>query len=450
MKITTSTIVIIHIVVLLSFSRSADGGFPVQQPTPPNALEDIQTFFPLLEDEALDISYLLSELNIVGDQQEKLKKVGEQGLKKWLAIMAEGMKQANVQGGMTNSPQVRNEMLAFQKSFVKQIDDVLLPHQMKAMRCLLKQRSLLQRFDYQGFELISGGTVEFELSEQVDRDFKTTSKQLSEDFNKRKRELAQQAWERIKPGMPDQSTKGLSELLSLVGAEQKSRLRGERVEFRELKKWTEDDYGNYEKRKYQDLVYSLMRSQPLRDQLNVLEFQVDLMIKINVRKRDEVSENGNSDYRQKATALAEAGDVEGMKALFKEKKNAELVARQKVIDEISKEVLLPAQIDLIKSVAKFQRLSREAKYGDEFGAAIAWSKSFVGPEFDSAKLIKLVNSARDEYYTELKKLRKSTWDKTLNALPKQAQLKFQSTYGEFYDFQSERVASWDKFRNASK
>jgi|TARA_B110000467_G_C18133541_1_gene374704 hypothetical protein len=93
-----------------------------------------------------------------------------------------------------------------------------------------------------------------------------------------------------------------------------------------------------------------------------------------------------------------------MMALLQEQKKAELVARQKFIDEIPKEVLLPAQINLIKLVTEFQRLSREAKYGDELGDAIAWSKSFGGPNFESEKLTKLVESARNDFYVDLKHL----------------------------------------------
>jgi hypothetical protein len=102
-----------------------------------------------------------------------------------------------------------------------------------------------------------------------------------------------------------------------------------------------------------------------------------------------------------------------MMALLQEQKKAELVARQKFIDEIPKEVLLLAQINLIKLVTEFQRLSREAKYGDELGDAIAWSKSFGGPNFDSEKLIKIVESARNDFYVDLKHHRKSPRTKLL-------------------------------------
>jgi hypothetical protein len=148
--------------------------------------------------------------------------------------------------------------------------------------------------------------------------------------------------------------------------------------------------------------------------------------------------------------MASTGDIEGLKRLYKKSKNAELAARQRVIDEIEKDVLLPKQVLLIRSIAKFKRVARESKYGNKFAAAIAWSSTFGGPDFDAARLRKLVESARDEYYTKLKNLRKTVWEKAVGALPTESRKKFESEYGEFYDYQSEKNASWDAFRSRSK
>lgn len=421
------------------------------QDTEKSEREDIQTFFPLLGDDTLDFDYFLDEINIVGEQQAKLKKIAKQAFKKWLALKAKEVESAGTSPiRRPPSPQHMQEELAFQKKFIAEIDDILLPHQMKDMRCLLKQRSLLQQLNCEAFEMVRRTRAPLGMSESEIVEFNKKSDQLSEDFRIGRQMLRQTAWAKIKPAMPANSTEGLTEISSLLAAESKSVLRAERVDFSELDKWADDDYQKYESKSFQNLIYGLMRNEDMQEQLGILDFQKKDMLAINARGRENVPSGISPEDRLKAIAMSASGDTEGLKALFNKRKEAELAAKQVVIDEIVNDVLLPNQVKLLKSIAKFKRLIHESKYGDQFGAAVAWSVSFGGAEFDKSNLTRVVESARREFYDELKKLRKTTCDETMKALPETSRQQFKSLYGDFYDYQSEKIANWDSFRNSTK
>ncbi len=432
------------------FGATAWAGLPTQDIDTGDEAKDAQALFVLLVDGALDFDYFLSELNIVKDQKKKLKEIAEKELKHWLVLQAELMKRRGAANPGAPSPERMNPINAFQLELVAKVNEVLLPLQMQQLKRLLRQRTMLQMFDFEGFELVTRNELKLEMSPAEEAKLTKISKQVREDFIKDKRALVRRTWEEIKPEMPGKSTEGLSELLSLLGAERKSRLRGERISFSDLKNWTKIEFANYETRCFQDAVYSLMRSDVMREQLGIVEYQKKQMIEINSRGRENAPSESSPEEREKMIAMAASGDVEGLKKLYQKRKNAELVARQDVIDEIVADVLLPEQVLLIRSIAKFKRSIYESKYGDEFGAAIAWSNTFGGPDFDTSRLKKLVESGREKYYTELKKLRKTAWEKTVGALPTHSKKKFESEFGEFYDYQSEKTASWDAFRSHSK
>ena len=235
--------------------------------------------------------------------------------------------------------------------------------------------------------------------------------------------------------------------MALLQEESKSQLKAEPVDFQELEKWTEDDFDNYETQSLQNLIYGTWRSESLRNRLGILDSQLEEMLELN-RLSTPLAEDPTE--KTKIYELAAKGDKAGLKAFFKKKQKAIMESRQIVVDKIIRNVLLPRQIELMRSIAQYKRQILELKFGDEFGTALAWSKSFGGPDFNSSKLTKVVESAREEYYSELKKLRKSTCEKALAALPTEAREKFRSSYGEFYDYPSERVAIWDSARNQSK
>ena len=439
--------------VLLAFAAfpvaNASSCLSVQEPSEKNEQDDIQTFFPLLDYDSLDIDYFLDEINIVGEQQARLKQIAKDSFEKWLALKSEQIKAAG-SGPVQRAPSLDHEQkeLAFGRKFIADIEGVLLPHQMKDIRCLLKQRSLLQQLNCEAFEIVRRVQEPLGMSESEIAEFNQKSDQLSRDFSIGKQKLSQAAWAKIKVDMPANSTEGLSEISSILAAESKTLMTAERFDFSELNKWTDDDYQKFESECFQNLIYAVMRNVEMQEQIGILNYQLEEIVGINEKGRENVPSGISLEDRLKGIAMAAAGDIEGLKSINKKQKEAELAARQIVIDQIVNDVLLPDQIKLLSSIAKFKRLILESKYGDQFGAAVAWSTSFGSAKFDKTKFTKIVESARQEFYDELKKLRKKACDDMFGALPETARQEFKTKFGNFYDYESEKIASWDSFRQS--
>jgi hypothetical protein len=202
---------------------------------------------------------------------------------------------------------------------------------------------------------------------------------------------------------------------------------------------------------YQRLITVAHNHPPLKEELGLLDHQVaEIKAIAEDCFADRIPEDFVDPNYAKIIFATSEGKLEPLKKEIRRKLDIAKERESKMCKRVVEEVLLPAQREQIRSLAKFTRWIYESKVGDEFGGAIAWSKSVDIAGFDESAFEKTVLSARKEYYAQLTELRKDSAQELFQALPDSAQEKFRSLYGEFYDLHAERVQSWDELRESNR
>ncbi|MEM7782039.1 MAG: hypothetical protein AAF623_01580 [Planctomycetota bacterium] len=223
--------------------------------------------------------------------------------------------------------------------------------------------------------------------------------------------------------------------------------KAEVVDFQSLESWTDDDFQKYEERYFQMLVSHLVTNPEMRVEIGGLDFQIDQMVKINEKRQQPPKQSSPAEI-QKINKLMDDRNVEELKKLHKLEKDAEIERRSAYIQEIVKTVLLDEQVEKLRNVARFQRYMWESKYGDHFGAILAWLKSY-GEELQVDGIENLVQDERTKFYEGLTKHRQTFNEKAFGSLPKAAKQKFLDEFGRVYDYQSEKISNWDELRKRS-
>ena len=215
-----------------------------------------------------------------------------------------------------------------------------------------------------------------------------------------------------------------------------------------VEKWTKEDFDRFEEKKYLLSAFLIAPNfPPLKKELNILDSQAkEITSLVQSANADRKSVGRVDPTYARLVGMTSSDDLKDLKAEINESQNAELEFQRSLVNRINENVLLPEQIEKLKTIARFTRLMHESKYGDSFGAAIAWSRTDENLKVDRSTLAKVVDDSRTKYYVNLTKLRKETNKKVLDAMPDQCRQKFESSYGEMYDLESERIAGWDESR----
>ena len=407
-----------------------------------------EIFFSLLIDDSLDLTYFLDELTIIGEQRKDIKRIADQELKRWLSLMSE-IQQSLPAGTARLSPEHERDLSSFHSELGELVDSVLLPHQTQKIRYLLVQRNILKTLDCEAFEIFPELRDLPQSNSQERTEFLEELRQLQDEFYNDKEELFQEAWETIESKIPQKSAQELTELWGILNTKSETHRTPEQPDFTALDAWTEDDFDHFEQRRIQNYVYDLPNNESLQGMFGIHDNQLQVIQDILIRGPLVTSEPLHFD-REKAMAMAAVGDVQGLKNLHKEHVAGTYRFQQSMIDDIFDNVLLPFQASLIRSAARFQRLTYESKYGDQFGAIVAWTRAFGDSKSNIADLVEIVEQSRDKYYKRLSEIRERTCTRAIDALPSVARDKFSETYGELYDYQSEKVSAWNSLRESAK
>ena len=407
---------------------------------------DFPSYLPLITDDTLSLSYFLDELNIVGYQQEQLKKLTKKTRTEWFKMFVQLTKD---KASLKKDPDRAREFAALQERFVEGLSDVLLPNQMDGIRKLLKQRTHLKKLGIESFLLPAMVADELELKPEEKNNLRKEIRALYDDYERKKKELVKSSLKETASVLPSDAIIGIDDLISLVGNAPQS--KSQRCEITELKDWTDDDYKDFEEREFVRWVLLCNGYDPLKTWLEIFDQQATQMHDIVNQVIAERDEDWRVDPNYaRLINLAPEGQLEELKSEIKKKQDAELERQQKIADKVASEVLLPHQAEALRRIAKFRRVALEAKYGDDFATIVSWAKVFGDSEMDESKSEKLFDSARTRYYKDLEALKEELTQKSMEALPETAKAIFTSLYGEMYDYQAEQIHRWNEFRMSSK
>lgn len=409
--------------------------------------EDLALFAPMLRDNTLNLNYFLDEINIVGDQKKKLQNIARDSHDDYIAVFTKRI-QEQQSGIKTNPEEARTALLAVQKKLISRFEDVLLTQQMSGLRKLLRQRAKLKSKRVESFMLPMVLSNELDFPKEQLPQFGAFAKKCLIEFENKKEELQNDAWTKIKVELSDDSTDEMLELFSMVERLEKLDRNASNRDSTSVEKWTKEDFDRFEEKKYLLSAFLIAPNfPPLRKELGILDSQAkEITSLVQSANADRKGVGRVDPTYAKLVGMTSSDDLKDLKEEINESQNAELEFQRSLANRIAESVLLPQQVEKLKTIARFTRLMQESKYGDSFGAAIAWSRTNENLQVDRSTLAKVVDDSRSKYYANLTKLRKETNKKVLDAMPDQCRQIFESLYGEMYDLESERVAGWDESR----
>ncbi|MFK7768417.1 MAG: hypothetical protein AB8B55_14445 [Mariniblastus sp.] len=411
----------------------------------PSSIEAIaKDLAPLVVSDSLFFSYFFEEVNIVDYQRSKLKSLVEKNRKERLGLVADWFEE----GKQARS---KSTFETFQRKFANEVRDILLPKQLDELRCLTRQRSKLVSMNgAEGFVLPLFAASDLGLSQDEATTLQKELRELIREFENSKRDLTKATWREIKKLMPADSTESLIELATLAPEVEKLDV-SRRLRLSDLKTWSSDDFQKFEDSRYYLATVVAVGHEPLKNALSILDFQVS---KFSLVYQETIENHDTASFADPVIAKMILATPAGRLTKLKAATRKQLENREKFDTDMSiriaNEVLLPAQNQKLKRLAKFIRWMYETKMNDEFGIVIAWSKSIEDKEFDTAFFVKQVEKSRVSYYEKLGEMRKTKWEEVLACLPDVARNKFQQLYGKPYDYEAEKIQAWDDLRKSSE
>ncbi len=182
-------------------------------------------------------------------------------------------------------------------------------------------------------------------------------------------------------------------------------------------------------------LYQVANNQLIRKELEIVDDQLKELAEIMKSyqlKQSKIMMEYRKEIMEAQQAMAEGDNnrVAELGMMIQEKMGKHVAATMENLES----VLLPHQLRRLRQLAKQQMLKYQSGYGDEFGIAYALADELELTDEQKEKLKEVIEEAREEYAKKLERLKKSTREKIMKALPKDKREKYAEIIGEPYDF----------------
>ncbi len=399
----------------------------------------------LIVSDSLFLTYFFEELNIVDYQQEKLKKLVLKKRKERQSLVADWIEEKGSARAKLGYEKLADE-------FASEVQEILLPKQLAKLRQLTRQRAKLVSMNgAEGFLLPFFTATELGLSKEDLKKLQSNLEVVVGKFKTEKDKIAKESWDEIRKLMPKGSVSEIVELATLAPGVDKLDVSSKRLRISDLKTWKSDDFDKFEKSRYYLAAGVAVGHEPLSEALGILDHQKS---DFQTVYKETIAAHDTAEFADPVLAQMILATPSGRLTKLKAKTRKQLEKREEfdadMTSRIATSVLLPAQNEKLKRLAKFIRWMYEVKMNDEFGIVIAWAKSVDDKTFDSEAFVKQADKSRAQYYEKLSKLRESTYEKVLADLPDAAREKYRELFGSPYDYAAEKTNAWDELRKNSR
>ena len=170
----------------------------------------------------------------------------------------------------------------------------------------------------------------------------------------------------------------------------------------------------------QQMMMKLMNiasNSELRKDLELIDDQLEELKDISAEFQQSLSNPKYIERSMEIRRAIDAGDDKEARRIGAELQSDMLKVSRNLKLKL-KETLLPHQLSRMKQIARKSSLARKSEYKDEFGIAMALSDELELNKEEKAKLKRITEQAREEYYDELENLKRKTHKKILAALPR--------------------------------
>lgn len=402
---------------------------------------DISLLMSMANDDPFESKYFVDEINIVQDQKQKIRKCFDNGLNDAFKIVGSVVKPTD----RSNAQPARVKLAKLSQKMGSEFGEILLPDQLEGLVGLIRQRALIKQKGYQAFDIVRVEKLDLGFSGDEREKFDKESLAFSKEYLRARNQTRDKAWKKIMAKMPDDAQARLQKILPALQDSSSFVRKTGQLKQSDIKKWSEEEFDTYELSCFQSYISASFHSPDLASELGILDYQtkqMDEIIKRPIAPDRELTRKKQDLEKMKREAMAR-GDLALMQEWYKQNKTLETREREQVINRAAQEVLLPEQLEVINSVAKFKRLTIDPKHGDEFGAVVAWTES-LSQHGDLKELRTIAAKCKTDYYETRKKLWSKTSADIWNLLSANSQQQFKSKFGEFYDYEQEVREDWLK------
>ena len=402
--------------------------------------DDVSFLVPLFLDGTLSSEFFVSQLDSVDLKKDVLIKTSGRLKNEWKKAIA------NLNGKSSSDVEKEAHRLRFKENAENLIDESLTPEQLKAISKLAKQRRQILEARCRNFELPVFFAVKALGDGKKPKNLKLDFASIKNSYEEKKSEEFGRCIEKFKDA--GVTFKGFDELVEL-------HQNVEKIDTRSLSRrpditidWGDDQFADYQSDR-QACYLNNSNSMNLAPLLGMTEAQIQ-QVKLKVQD-SRASRNPDDFVDPNYARIILAVEDNSMKVLQSEiKRKLELTNRleRDLADEIANTVLLPHQVKVVDRLAQFARDMYESKFGDEFGAVMAWIDLQADlKNSEKERLRDIVTNERANFHQEMRLLRASLCEKSLDSLPDDIKQDFLAKFGKsIYDVDAEKVARWDEAR----
>ena len=409
-------------------------------------------FSQLWDDEALGFNYLLEEVNIVDDQKNQLKQAADESrseqaefISSFYQAQVERKKRFSI---FNDKDWMRKQLKVYDNLFSK-VNTALLPHQVEELRYILRQRSFLRNASCEAFTMPLRVATKIGMNPDEISVLRKSLEPLAKKFSAKRSSLLRESLKEASDQIPGSKAE-LFELAEQVNELDRFASFGFSNRPSAISQWTKQEFSDFEEERFRTAVFNLKNSPALQSAILLQDFQlVEIREFITEFKQSILpGELVDPGYVAIVKKLPEGdANIENLKSAVISKFDQFMNRRKELVADISTDVLLEHQVEKLKRIAEFSRSINESMYGDEFGILLAYVKSADTKRVDVPRIASRIDEVRQSFYEELKSLRQKYGDEVLSGMAAATRKKFTDVYGDrFYDYQSERIATWDQLR----
>jgi hypothetical protein len=394
-------------------------------------VSDEQVVLYLLRGDQSDVSILLHELQLVG-QENKL----EQSIRNSRKQLQVSTIQRAISRENPSSYGGDNDIATLSERIYNDLSEILLPHQIERLKQVVYQIKLQREYSVPYFKMPLMIADRINMDKGVIQHLRKRYELELKEYEREIKKRYQLGLSEIKNASPDE----LNSVLPLLLSSEFSRvsLAGHARESEVA--WTDKQKELVEMSRAKDLVKQILAGHP--DVANEFALSRDQEESIRLRLRDfnQKKQELGKQHRQEwleVQLLRENGDrtwVERNEILL----DKETALIKEYLDPVLSEILLPFQSDRLKQIAKRSRILEQLKYSDEFGVPLVIAQEIGLKEHDCEQLKEKIAEVRSDFYQKLVETKSKCWDEIRKQLPPEGRERFDELLGEPFDYEHER------------
>ena len=403
-------------------------------------------------------SFLLDQLSLVDSQVAELLELSETYKKETYRTHVQKLTLRSQISSMQSATEVaaaREKVNEFEqkldrldKQLLDDIDEILLPHQKRQFKQMLFQRVGLSA-GLETFEIPTMVAEKLGLSTNEKKELESLTEKQRKIFDEEKLKFKKQAWEKLISKLPPELVQAIHGRLGAIFNEQAEWFSG--LDWIEATSWSQDQWTAFEYARLREFLRRLGNDHNYLPQLGVSEAQSKILRDMILRlgREDSALQKEQRPQRRRGHQLVVEGDDEG-KAIEKRLNKQRSKLRQRHIDRMLDDVLVAFQKDRLHQIVRKYRIIIQSSFGDEFGIPYYVADEIGMSKESKKKVFDSIESVRNDFYSNVAELRRKSERSVMRGLTAEQRRKFKDWYGDFYDYRSEVVRSYDEARKANR